>query len=197
MFIAGQILEGNFLSPKLVGDRVGLHPVWIMFALLAGGAVFGFVGVLVAVPTAAMIGVLVRHLMGRYRESEIYRGEQAGLKASRDVEPADVRSRAARTHLRAARFHHRRRQSRGAGLARPLARLAGTGAGAERSARQRQDPSRPHLGEARRRVALLDGADLDGKSVADLADTGGGLAHHRRSSTPTSARNGTCSISTI
>jgi predicted PurR-regulated permease PerM len=67
-------MEGNVLSPKLVGDRVGLHPVWIMFALLAGGSLFGFVGILIAVPTAAVIGVIVRHLLGRYRESGIYRG---------------------------------------------------------------------------------------------------------------------------
>jgi len=74
VFVVGQTLEGNILSPKLVGDRVGLHPVWIMFALLAGGALFGFVGVLAAVPIAAVIGVIVRHLLGRYRESDIYRG---------------------------------------------------------------------------------------------------------------------------
>lgn len=74
VFLFGQTMEGNVLSPKLVGDRVGLHPVWIMFALLAGGSLFGFVGILVAVPTAAVIGVIVRHLLGRYRESEIYRG---------------------------------------------------------------------------------------------------------------------------
>jgi predicted PurR-regulated permease PerM len=78
VFAIGYGLESNFLSPKLVGDRVGLHPVWIMFALLAGGALFGFVGVLVAVPVAAVIGVLVRHLLGRYRESAIYRGSAAG-----------------------------------------------------------------------------------------------------------------------
>ena len=70
VFLIGQMLEGNFLSPKLVGDRVGLHPVWIMFALLAGGALFGFVGVLIAVPVAAVVGVLVRHLIGRYRDSQ-------------------------------------------------------------------------------------------------------------------------------
>lgn len=74
VFVVGQTLEGNILSPKLVGDRVGLHPVWIMFALLAGGVLFGFVGILVAVPTAAVMGVIVRHLLARYRESEIYRG---------------------------------------------------------------------------------------------------------------------------
>lgn len=78
VFLFGQTLEGNFLSPKLVGDRVGLHPVWIMFALLAGGSLFGFVGVLIAVPTAAVIGVIVRHLIGRYHESAIYRGDNAG-----------------------------------------------------------------------------------------------------------------------
>jgi predicted PurR-regulated permease PerM len=74
VFLVGHLLEGNVLSPKLVGDRVGLHPVWIMFALLAGGSLFGFVGVLIAVPIAAVIGVLVRHLLTRYRASAIYRG---------------------------------------------------------------------------------------------------------------------------
>ncbi|MBX9942982.1 MAG: AI-2E family transporter [Reyranella sp.] len=78
VFVVGQALEGNVLSPKLVGDRVGLHPVWIMFALLAGGTLFGFVGVLVAVPTAAVAGVIVRHLLERYRESSIYRGTGTG-----------------------------------------------------------------------------------------------------------------------
>jgi len=74
VFVLGNMLEGNVLSPKLVGDRVGLHPVWIMFALLAGGSLFGFTGVLIAVPVAAVIGVVVRHLMGRYRASTFYRG---------------------------------------------------------------------------------------------------------------------------
>ncbi len=78
VFLFGQAMEGNVLSPKLVGDRVGLHPVWIMFALLAGGSLFGFVGILIAVPTAAVIGVVVRHLLGRYRESGIYRGADPG-----------------------------------------------------------------------------------------------------------------------
>lgn len=77
VFVIGQMMEGNVLSPKLVGDRVGLHPVWIMFALLAGGALFGFVGVLIAVPVAAVVGVMVRHLIGRYRESQYYRGADA------------------------------------------------------------------------------------------------------------------------
>ncbi|HSV27918.1 MAG TPA: AI-2E family transporter, partial [Candidatus Omnitrophota bacterium] len=59
VFVVGQVIEGNFLTPKLVGDRVGLHPVWVMFALLAGATLFGFVGMLLAVPVSASIGVLV------------------------------------------------------------------------------------------------------------------------------------------
>jgi predicted PurR-regulated permease PerM len=78
VFLAGHLLEGNVLSPKLVGDRVGLHPVWIMFALLAGGSLFGFVGVLIAVPVAAIVGVVMRHLLGRYHASRFYRGSVSG-----------------------------------------------------------------------------------------------------------------------
>ncbi len=72
VFVVGQIMEGNFLTPKLVGERVGLHAVWVIFGLLAGGTLFGFVGVLLAVPAAAVIGVLVRFGMGRYLESPLY-----------------------------------------------------------------------------------------------------------------------------
>ena len=78
VFAIGHALEANFLSPKLVGDRVGLHPVWIMFALLAGGSLFGFVGVLIAVPVAAVAGVMARHLLGRYHASSFYRGGAVG-----------------------------------------------------------------------------------------------------------------------
>ncbi len=77
IFIFGQALEGNFLSPKLVGDRVRLHPVWLMFALFAFGYLFGFVGLLVAVPVAAAIGVLVRFGLRRYLESPLYLGSRA------------------------------------------------------------------------------------------------------------------------
>jgi len=75
VFILGQALEGNFLTPRLVGGRVGLHPVWIIFALLAGGTLFGFVGLLLAVPTAALIGVLVRFAVGSYLSSHLYLGQ--------------------------------------------------------------------------------------------------------------------------
>ncbi|HRQ82665.1 MAG TPA: AI-2E family transporter [Azospirillaceae bacterium] len=74
IFIVGQAAEGNFLTPKLVGDRVGLHPVWVMFSLLAGGALFGFLGVLLAVPVAASLGVVVRFLLRQYLASPLYRG---------------------------------------------------------------------------------------------------------------------------
>lgn len=72
IFVVGQLLEGNVLTPKLVGDKVGLHPVWIIFALLAGGALFGFVGILIAVPLAAVIGVGVRFGLGNYLASHYY-----------------------------------------------------------------------------------------------------------------------------
>jgi predicted PurR-regulated permease PerM len=74
IFFFGQFVEGNFLTPKLVGDRVRLHPVWVIFALLAGGALFGFVGVLLAVPVAAVIGVLTRFAVSRYTASPLYAG---------------------------------------------------------------------------------------------------------------------------
>ena len=71
-FIAGQSLDASFLTPKLVGGRVGLHPVWVIFALMAGGTLFGFLGVLIAVPTGAAIGVVVRFAASRYRTSRYF-----------------------------------------------------------------------------------------------------------------------------
>ena len=76
VFFVGQAIEGNVLTPKLVGDRVGLHPVWVMFALLAGGALFGFVGILLAVPVAAVVGVGVRFAFSQYRLSPYYTGHE-------------------------------------------------------------------------------------------------------------------------
>lgn len=74
IFVVGQFVEGNILQPRLVGRSVGLHPVWLMFALVAFGYLMGFVGLLVAVPLAAAIGVLARFAVERYLESEFYTG---------------------------------------------------------------------------------------------------------------------------
>jgi predicted PurR-regulated permease PerM len=74
IFAAGQFLEGNILQPKLVGGSVGLHPVWLMFALFAFAALFGFVGMLIAVPAATAIAVLIRFALRKYMESPLYRG---------------------------------------------------------------------------------------------------------------------------
>ena len=72
IFAVGQLTEANFLTPKLIGERIHLHPVWVIFALFAGGTLFGFVGVLVAVPAAAVIGVLARFALSCYRRSSLY-----------------------------------------------------------------------------------------------------------------------------
>jgi len=74
VFFFGQFVEGNFLSPNLVGSSVGLHPVWLIFALSAFGSLFGFTGMLVAVPVAAVIGVVVRFFLERYRGGMLYQG---------------------------------------------------------------------------------------------------------------------------
>ena len=74
IFGAGQFIEGNILTPKLVGDSVGLHPVALMFALSAFGLMFGFVGLLIAVPVSASIGVLARFALDQYLQGRLYRG---------------------------------------------------------------------------------------------------------------------------
>lgn len=72
IFIAGQVLEGNVITPKLVGKSVGLHPIWILFAILAGSALMGILGMLLAVPVAASIGVLLGFALEQYRQSAYY-----------------------------------------------------------------------------------------------------------------------------
>jgi predicted PurR-regulated permease PerM len=86
IFVSGQFLEGNVLTPKLVGGSVGLHPVWLLFALSAFGALYGFVGMLVAVPVAAALGVVARFGMERYRGSVLYRGREPDTAAEDMVE---------------------------------------------------------------------------------------------------------------
>ena len=74
IFVVGQIAEGNYLTPKLVGSSVGLHPVWLLLALSVFGTLFGFVGMLVAVPVAAALGVLARFAVGQYLDGRLYLG---------------------------------------------------------------------------------------------------------------------------
>ncbi len=74
IFVLGQVVEGNVLTPKLVGDSVGLHPVWLILSLSVFGTLFGFVGMLVAVPLAAALGVLARFAIDRYKHSLLYLG---------------------------------------------------------------------------------------------------------------------------
>jgi predicted PurR-regulated permease PerM len=76
IFLVGQFIEGNIVSPKFVGERVGLHPVWLIFAMFAFGYLFGFVGLLIAVPLGAAIAVLLRFGLRQYFASPIYTGDK-------------------------------------------------------------------------------------------------------------------------
>ncbi len=87
VFVVGQLLEGYVLVPRLVGEKIGLHPVAVIFAVLAGGYLFGFLGVLLALPAASVILVLLRYLAQRYRQSDLYTemGEPDSVIAEVDV----------------------------------------------------------------------------------------------------------------
>ena len=73
-FMVGQIMEGYVLQPFLLGDKIGLSPIWVIFAVLAGAALFGFVGMLIALPVSALINVLFHHAYAAYLDSEWYKG---------------------------------------------------------------------------------------------------------------------------
>jgi len=93
IFVAGQAVEGNILSPWLVGNSVGLHPVWLIFSLAAFGSLFGFAGLLLAVPAAAVIGVLTRYAVGRYQDSTLYAEDDAPAAGKRaPKKPATART---------------------------------------------------------------------------------------------------------
>ena len=79
VFIVGQVIESYWLTPKLVGDRIGLHPMAVIFAVLAGGTLFGFLGMLLALPVAAVVNVLLRYAHERYTASRLYAGERPAL----------------------------------------------------------------------------------------------------------------------
>ena len=88
-FLIGQALEGWMLTPWLVGDKIGLHPVAVIFAVLAGGQLFGFVGILLALPLAAVVMVFVRYLHKRYMGSEYYGTSDQDLKVETVVKVAE------------------------------------------------------------------------------------------------------------
>ncbi|HMO73199.1 MAG TPA: AI-2E family transporter [Paracoccaceae bacterium] len=119
IFALGQFLEGNIITPRVVGDSVGLHPVWLLFALSVFGSLFGFLGMLIAVPLAAAIGVLTRFALGQYQESLLYRGAggralaEAGAAAEAAAEAAGEAEEAAQAGARAVK--RARRAGPGAG----------------------------------------------------------------------------------
>jgi len=80
IFLFGQFVEGNIIAPKLIGKSVGMHPVWIFFALIACGSLFGILGMFLAVPVAAVAGVLIAFGVKNYKQSTIYKGKSATRK---------------------------------------------------------------------------------------------------------------------
>lgn len=87
VFVVGQLLEGSVLTPRLVGERIGLHPVAVIFAVMAGGQLYGFFGILLALPVAAVGMVLVRHLLQTYRASALYKTAGDDSEMSSDNDP--------------------------------------------------------------------------------------------------------------
>ena len=90
VFGVGQTLEGMVLTPLLVGDRIGLHPVAVIFAVMVGGELFGFLGILMALPVASVINVVLRHAHERYLASQLYGREEGatmGEKIATEVAP--------------------------------------------------------------------------------------------------------------
>lgn len=90
IFLGGQVIEGNFLTPKLVGDSVGLHPLWVFFALLAGGSLLGILGMFLAVPMAAVIGVLLSFALQKYKQSAYYLESEVAEKPASKPKPKTV-----------------------------------------------------------------------------------------------------------
>jgi predicted PurR-regulated permease PerM len=87
IFVVGQMIEGNILTPKLVGESIQLHPLWIIFAIMAGGSLMGFSGMLIALPVAAISGVLVRFFIQRYKDTYFYTGDSEKKKEAQKPAP--------------------------------------------------------------------------------------------------------------
>jgi predicted PurR-regulated permease PerM len=99
VFTVGQLLEGYVLVPRLVGGKIGLHPVAVIFAVLAGGHLFGFLGVLLALPAASVVVVLMRYVFARYRESSLYMEPAATPDVTRVDVDVDVKVKQADSRL--------------------------------------------------------------------------------------------------
>jgi predicted PurR-regulated permease PerM len=90
VFGVGQVIESYWLTPKLVGDRIGLHPVAVIFAIMAGGQLFGFLGVLLALPVAAVANVLLRYAHERYTHSRLYAGDRPAILLDEDADATAI-----------------------------------------------------------------------------------------------------------
>lgn len=88
IFLAGQVIETNIITPKILGRSVGLHPLWVIFALIAGSYLMGFAGMLIAVPVIAVIGVLTGFGIQKYKDSQLYQGPMPFLAADEPPDPA-------------------------------------------------------------------------------------------------------------
>ncbi|TJZ94089.1 AI-2E family transporter [Paracoccus gahaiensis] len=112
IFAIGQIVEGNYLQPKIVGGHVGLHPVWLLLALSVFGTLFGFVGLVMAVPMAAALGVLARFLIAQYRDSSLFTGQAVPDEPAQPLLVEMVPTGTVADRLRAARMASDRVRSR-------------------------------------------------------------------------------------
>ena len=90
VFVVGQMLEGYVLTPRIVGDRIGLHPVAVIFAIMAGGQLFGFLGMLLALPVAAIANVLLRFAHERYTQSRLYAGDRPSIVLDSYIDKSSV-----------------------------------------------------------------------------------------------------------
>ncbi|HEV7271490.1 AI-2E family transporter [Pseudoxanthomonas sp.] len=96
VFVVGQMLEGYVLTPRIVGDRIGLHPVAVIFAIMAGGQLFGFLGMLLALPVAAIANVLLRFAHERYTQSRLYAGDRPSIVLDSYIDKGSVEQAAPR-----------------------------------------------------------------------------------------------------
>ena len=178
--LAGQALELAILTPNIIGSEIGLHPVWVIFALLSFSYLFGFLGLLVAVPVSAAIGVLVRFALRTYLQSSVYQGERAARRISLDT-PHAVDAGTTRLRTSASRRDGPRRFSRVGferrrrGARRSLAGLADGRRRDCRSERQRQNTSRQCLADCAPPPRVFDASQISREDVPAIASAGAAI----------------------